>query len=49
MALNRKEIKLREKEIKKFNKEKFKEYKKRKNRKNVPEQEYVTQMKDNNN
>lgn len=49
MALGKKELKLREKEIKKFNKEKFKEYKKQKNRKNVPEQEYVTKMKDDNN
>lgn len=45
MALSKKELKLKEKEIKKFNKQKFKEYTKQKNRKNVPEQEYVTQMK----
>lgn len=45
MALSKKELKLKEKEIKKFNKQKFKEYTKQKNRKNVPEQEYITQMK----
>ena len=45
MALSKKELKLKEKEIKNINKQKFKEYTKQKNRKNVPEQEYVTQMK----
>ena len=33
MALNKKELKQKEKEIKKFNKQKFKEYIKQKNRK----------------
>lgn len=45
MALSKKELRQKEKEIKKFNKQKFKEYTKQKNRKNVPEQEYVTEMK----
>ena len=33
MALNKKELKQKEKEIKKFNRQKFKEYTKQKNRK----------------
>ena len=45
MALSKKDFKQREKEIKKFNKQKFKEYTKQKHRKNVPESEYVTEMK----
>lgn len=49
MAVNKKEMKkaykLKEKEIKAFNKKKFKEYTKQKNRKNIPEEEYVTKMK----
>lgn len=49
MALNKKELKQKEKEIKKFNRQKFKEYTKQKNRKSVPEQEYVTEMKNSNN
>ena len=49
MALNKKELKQKEKEIKKFNKQKFKEYTKQKNRKNIPEEEYVTEMKNPNN
>ena len=49
MALNKKELKQKEKEIKKFNRQKFKEYTKQKNRKLVPEEEYVTEMKNSNN
>lgn len=49
MGLNKKEQRQREKEIKKFNKQKFKEYRKEKSRKNVSEEEYVTKMRDENN
>ncbi len=49
MAINKKEARLKEKEIKKFNKQKFKEYAKEKGRKNVPESEYVTKMKNEDN
>lgn len=49
MAIDKKQLRQKEKEIKKFNKQKFKEYIKQKNRKNVPESEYVTQMRDQNN
>ncbi|WP_250278471.1 ABC transporter ATP-binding protein [[Clostridium] colinum] len=49
MTLNKKQIREKEREIKKFNKQKFKEYTKQKNRKNIPEEEYVTQMKNDKN
>lgn len=45
----KKEYKKQIKEIKKFNKQKFKEYIKQKHRKNIPEKEYVTTLKDSNN
>ena len=41
--------KARFKEIKKFNNQKYREYNKMKKRKNVPESEYYTEMRDENN
>lgn len=45
MTLDRKLLRAKSKEIKRFNKEKFKEYNKYKHRRNIPESEYTTKMK----